>query len=110
MDGEIALRYLQRFDEATKDQADGDYRLLVFDGHSTHLSFEFIEYALDNKIILLCYPPHTLHALQGWDVVICGRLKENWVEAHDDFSSSNRQTIGKHNFLCIFAVALQQTF
>ena len=89
MDGEIALRYLQRFDEATKDRADGDYQLLVFDGHSTHLSFEFIEYALDNKIILLCYPPHTSHALQGLDVVIFGHLKENWVEACDDFSSSH---------------------
>ncbi len=89
MDGEIALRYLQRFDEATKDRADGDYQLLVFDGHSTHLSFKFIEYALDNKIVLLCYPPHTSHALQGLDVVIFGHLKENWVEACDDFSSSH---------------------
>ncbi len=65
---------------------------------------------LDNKIVLLCYPPHTSHALQGLDVVIFGHLKENWVEACDDFSSSHRQTIGKHNFLHIFAVTFQWTF
>jgi hypothetical protein len=43
--------------------------LLVMDNHSTHISVDVIELALDNQVILLCLPPHSTHALQPLDVV-----------------------------------------
>lgn len=109
-DTELGESWLRYTDEATKDRAAGAYRLIIFDGHSTHLSFEFIEYALDHNIILLCYPPHTTHALQGLDVVIFGRFKLDWVDERDKYSSVHSGTIGKHNFLRIFASAYPRTF
>ena len=37
---------------------------------------EFIQYARDNNIIVLGYPPHCTHALQGLDVVCFVKMKE----------------------------------
>ena len=74
-DNELGVEWIQYFDQATSPKALLGTRHLVFDGHGSHLSYNFIKYAFDNTIKLICLPPHATHILQGLDVVIFGPLQ-----------------------------------
>jgi DDE superfamily endonuclease len=64
------------FDAETKVKAGGETRILILDGHSSHYTLDFIDYARANNINLLGYPAHCTHALQGLDVVCFAKMKE----------------------------------
>lgn len=50
------------------------YRILILDGYASHITTAAISFAIANKIILLCLPPHTTHILQPLDVAIFAPL------------------------------------
>ena len=50
--------------------------LLLYDGHSSHVSPNVINWARSNNIILFVLPPHTSHLLQPLDVAVFGPLKK----------------------------------
>jgi len=78
-DQELGSAWLKSdFDPATRDKAAGQYRLLILDGHNSHCTFKFCKYAADNKIIIICLPSHTTHALQPCDVGAFGPLAQSW--------------------------------
>lgn len=77
-DAEIALTWLKHFDYYTKPQLRGKYRLLLLDGHSSHVSYEFVEYCTENNIVALCLLPHVTHVLQPLDVGIFGSLAKEY--------------------------------
>ena len=52
------------------------YRLLILDGCEIHIHIEFIEYCLDNSIIVYCLPPHSTHLLQPLDVGLFSPLQK----------------------------------
>jgi hypothetical protein len=52
--------------------------LLIPDGHGSHLTFEFIQYCMTHKILLLIYPPHSTHSLQPLDVVMFKPLSSQY--------------------------------
>lgn len=58
---------LQRF---TASKARRKCRLLLVDGHGSHLTEEFLEYCHRHKILLGIYPPHSTHTLQPLDMVM----------------------------------------
>jgi hypothetical protein len=58
----------QVFDRRTKAKAGSEYRLLILDGHGSHLTIDFLKYCDDSKILLAVYPPHATHTLQPLDV------------------------------------------
>ena len=66
------------FDAQTKHLFPGRCRLLIMDGHASHLSLEFVDYARANNIILLCLPAHATATLQPLDVGIFGPLSRYW--------------------------------
>ena len=39
-------------------------------GHNSHYTVEFLKYAIDNNIAVLCYSSHCTHLYQGLDVII----------------------------------------
>jgi hypothetical protein len=68
---EIGLAWLEQvFDRYTKSKARRKYRLLILDGHGSHLTMDFINYCNQNKILLAIFPPHSTHTLQPLDVVM----------------------------------------
>jgi DDE superfamily endonuclease len=78
-DQELGSAWLRNdFDPATRDKAAGQYRLLILDGHNSHCTFTFCKYAADKKIIIICLPSHTTHALQPCDVGAFGPLAQSW--------------------------------
>jgi len=71
------LKWLTKcFEPATRDKADGKWRLLICDGHESHVSADFVAFCIDNRIHLLSLPPHTSHIVQPLDVGCFGPLKK----------------------------------
>lgn len=59
------LKDFVKFSGATREKP----VLLLLDGHASHTkSLDLINYARENGIILLCFPPHCSHRLQPLDV------------------------------------------
>ncbi|THU83056.1 CENP-B protein [Dendrothele bispora CBS 962.96] len=54
------------------------YRLLILDGHNSHCTYRFLDFADRHDIIVLCLPAHTTHALQPCDVGVFGPLAQKW--------------------------------
>lgn len=52
--------------------------LLIYDGHSTHMSIRLIEQAKQSQVTILKLPPHTTHILQPLDVSVFKSLKSSW--------------------------------
>lgn len=52
--------------------------LLIYDGHSTHISIKIIEMALAEQIVILKLPPHSSHLLQPLDIAVFRSLKIAW--------------------------------
>ena len=66
MTGEIGADWIKMdFDPPTHEVAKDCPRLLIADGHAPHFTQDFLEYAKDNNIHVLCLPPQTTHALQS---------------------------------------------
>jgi len=63
------------FDAATQEKANGQYRLLICDGHDSHISAQFVRYCIDHRIVVFLLPPHASHILQPLDVGVFGPLK-----------------------------------
>ena len=70
------FEWLQKqFDPITRPKDPSERRLLILDGHSSHITANFIAYCMNNKIDLLVLPPHTSHVLQPLDIRIFQSLK-----------------------------------
>ena len=78
-DNELGLEWLQKcFDLESSATQKGEYRMLCVDGHASHITTTAIEYAIQNKIILLCLPSHSTHVLQPLDVGIFAPLTTHY--------------------------------
>ncbi len=95
----IGLQWLKAFDLHTKTQTQGTHRLLVLDGHESHVSSDFIQYCCDHSIVALCLPPHSTHLLQPLDVGVFGPLSKAYkkcVHLHSRYGAVN---VNKLDFL-----------
>jgi len=74
MTGEWFLAWLKHFVTYVVPNTDSKVFLLR-EGHSSHKSYEVIKCALENGVVLMCFPPHRTHCLQPLDVLSeCIRL------------------------------------
>lgn len=64
-------------------RAEGEYRLLLLDGHTSHFNWEFFGYCLDHKIIPFCLPAHSTHLLQPLDVGLFSPLQRRYSNGLD---------------------------
>ena len=72
------------------------------DGHGSHITAEFDQYAKQNLIIILCMPPHSSHILQPLDVgcfVVLKRLYGQAIEAQIRVGINH---IDKDDFLTLY--------
>lgn len=104
-DGEIGVAWIQDFDKRTKDKADGRDRLLIVDGHNSHYTRGFLQYARAHRIHVICYPAHATHVYQGLDVVVFAVLKRHWSEERDKWERTKGEGVTKSNFLSIYGQA-----
>jgi hypothetical protein len=106
----LGLEWLKHFDRHTKSGQVGAYRLLILDGHESHLNQEFKDYCLENKILTLCMPPHSSHILQPLDVVCFSPLKRKYYEHVRDLARKQVFHINKEGFLPAFKDAFCNVF
>jgi hypothetical protein len=110
-DGDLAFEWMvEDFDRQTKDKANGETRVLLMDGHSSHYTPELLDFARSNNIVILGYPPHCTHALQGLDVVCFARMKEAWKEEIHEFEDLHRTKVTKGDFTAVFGKAFLRAF
>jgi hypothetical protein len=110
---EIGLAWLKQvFDRNTKAKARSSYRLLILDGHGSHLTMDFIEYCDQNKILLAVYPPHSTHTLQPLDVCMFKPLATAYSNEVAGFMerSQGLTSISKRDFFPLFYRAWQASF
>ena len=101
-DNELGLEWLQNlFELCTAPYLQGEYRLLLVDGHSSHVSLQFIEYARSKKIQRLCLPAHTTHICQPLDVGVFGPLARSYKTHIESLTRFSTYNIDKTDFLTI---------
>ena len=74
MDTDVSSEWFEKF--ANENQ---DIPLpLLFDGHLTLISLSVIKRAMEERIIIIKFPPHVNDVLQPSDVACFGPLKCHW--------------------------------
>ena len=85
IDNELSLAWLQKcFDPYTRSVQKGSKRMLIVDGHNSHVSSKIIEFCVQNGIELVCLPPHTTQHLQPLDVGLFGPLGQRYKNSITD--------------------------
>jgi hypothetical protein len=51
------------------------WRILVYDGHQSHVTISVIQFCIKHSIALLCLPPHSTHILQPLDIKLFSPLQ-----------------------------------
>ena len=104
---EIGLTWLHLFHKYTKDRTVGTNRLLVLDGHGSHVNPEFDQFCLDHHIIVLCMPAHSSHLLQPLDVGCFSSLKQAYGRGVERIMGRGVNHIDKREFLPLYRQARQ---
>ena len=71
-------------------------KVLILDGHSSHLSLEVVLLAKENNVSIICLPAHTTHILQPLDVAVFAPMKRAWgdiIEKHNQKSYNINKTL-----------------
>lgn len=101
------------FDKHTKEKAGiRGYRLLLVDGHSSHVNLDFLDYADRNRIIVLVLPPHATHRLQPLDVGLFSPLSRAYFLEVSNYSASGQGfvSMSKRLFYRFFKNAWEVSF
>jgi hypothetical protein len=110
---ELGLAWLKGvFDRETKAKARLAYRLLILDGHGSHITQDFIEFCDNNKILLAVLPPHSTHSLQPLDVGMFSPLAQAYSNQLASFmhQSQGLSSITKRDFYRLFNLAWKSSF
>ena len=98
------------FEPATREKADGKMRLLICDGHDSHITAVWIEHCMRNNIVLMVLPPHSSHLTQPLDVGVFGPLKTLMASALEPLISTELHRILKAEWLSAFVEAHDGAF
>jgi hypothetical protein len=98
-DNELTFGWLEEFEDATKPEDLEAWRLLVIDGHGSHLTVKFLDYAFDHKIEVVGYPPHSTHILQGLGVVCFLGYKKMYKQYIQEHFRMTQRAVTKEVFL-----------
>ena len=92
------LQYV--FDRHTKPMAGLHRRLLIVDGHNSHVNMRFINYCDQSRIVLAILPPHSTHRLQPLDVSVFGPLSDYYSQEINRFiaNAQGLVSISKRHF------------
>jgi DDE superfamily endonuclease len=100
------------FERYTKPKRATTKRLLIVDGHSSHINMAFVDWADSHGIILLVLPPHTTHRLQPLDVGLFQPLSTAYSKGLEKVMSSGggQVSMSKALFYSIFQPAWEAAF
>jgi len=91
----FALEWLQEgFLPETQLKCGDLPRLLIFDGHGAHITFEFVSKCFSHNILLLRLPAHSTHLLQPLDVGLFSLYQHFYCLAVDNYMRSGQNIAG----------------
>lgn len=106
-----AMQSLTRcFEPATCEKVNGGYRLLILDGHGSHVTVDFINHCREHKILLLRLIPHTSHLCQPLDVGLFSPLKRALSTQIQPLIQTEVSRVRKPEWLMAFIKAHQTAF
>jgi hypothetical protein len=95
----VSFAWVQVFDEFTSFRVKkGEYRVLLMDNHSSHLTHDFIEFCWRKRIIPFCFIPHTTHGCQPLDDTPFQVLKHYYKKYNNEEAFWGGDTRSKANF------------
>ena len=92
---------------------------MIFDGHKSYISVDFIDWAKEQKIILFVLPAHTSHILQPLDVACFGPFQKIYNNKCQKLMRTGPASISRYDVcklacetytLALSAVNLQSAF
>lgn len=87
------------------------HKLLIFDGHNSHISLAVVNCALANNISIVCLPPHSSHCLQPLDKGVFGPAKTQWRSILQEFYKRTRQAnVDKATFPSLIKLLYERAF
>lgn len=108
---EIGISWLQNhFIPHTNARTKGKHRLLVLDGHGSHLTPQFDRICAQNNIIPICMPPHSSYLLQPLDVSCFAVLKRAYGRLMESNMQLGINHIDKLDFLEAYPKAHTEAF
>ena len=113
MDDELGLEYMkQHFEPYTRgDTGPGQPRCLIVDGHSSHVAWQVVKYALDHNIHPICLPSKSTHLLQPLDVGCFSLLQTTYKRNLSTWLRKNPLLgVSKIEFLDILQQTRKQVF
>ena|SRR5579859_5403617 len=70
------LKWLQCcFDLATEAKVGNQFRILICNGHDSHISGNFVKHCMNNRIHLIILPPYSSYLTQLLGIEVFGLLK-----------------------------------
>jgi hypothetical protein len=98
-----------RFEPLTR-RIDGKKRLLIIDGHSSHLTARFLALCITKGIDLCLLPPHTSHVTQPLDLSVFGPLKTYLAGEVDGIFRHSISRIARVEFTAAYIQARERAF
>jgi hypothetical protein len=106
---ELALKWLRLiFDPTSQQPRETSWRLLLMDGHASHVSMEFLDECWRRRIIPMCFPPHSTHIMQPLDVSIFGPLTRAYRDQVMELGDEGKR-IDRALFASMYATARAKT-
>src|SRR5205814_8590998 len=95
-----------------RQQAGQRRRLLIVDGHSSHVNMAFLNKCDELRILVLILPPHSTHQLQPLDVGCFGPLATEYSDKVNKFLMKGLGTVlmTKRSFWPLFRDAWRASF
>ena len=76
--------------------------MLVMNGHSSHMTCEFLNYTTEHKICLFTFPVHSTHITQPLNVKVFQPYKHWHAESVDQVMHSGATEFNKLDFFHLF--------
>lgn len=90
---------------------EGRYRLLLLDGHSSHVDIEFLWTCREARVELIFLPAHATHLLQPLDLSGFLVVKSNYRNQVRDFTIyDDAAVVKKERFIQYYHLAREESF
>jgi len=94
----------------THEKANGQYRLLINDGHDSHITGDWLAHCQENKIIPVILSPHSSHLTQPLDIGIFRPLKKVMAQEIMPILMMQVRRLHKAEWLAAFIKAHEAVF
>lgn len=110
----LGFEWLKYFDRRSREKLDSsnDYRLLILDGHGSHMTVRSFEYCIKHRILLAVFPPHSTHRLQPLDITMFRPFAMNYSKHLNNWFVDRMGAcrVSKSDFFDIFWPSYTETF